>query len=96
MRQQAKPLIIKHKPSRKTKPNAQKASICNGLDADIARGLNDQQVKDHAGAATGDDRLRASSATLQPSPAPHGVNLDVEATRAICQAEVGASRTMHE
>jgi hypothetical protein len=57
MRQQTKPFIIERKPSRKTKPDAQKPSIWGKLDADIAHGLKDQQNQDQAATTTGDDRL---------------------------------------
>lgn len=56
MRQQAKPFIIERKPSRKPKSDAQKPSIWGRLDADIAQGLKDQQVNDHAAATAGADR----------------------------------------
>ena len=56
MRQQAKPFIIERKPSRKPKSDAQKPSIWGRLDADIAQGLKDQQVNDHATATSGADR----------------------------------------
>lgn len=46
MRQQTKPFIIEHKSSRKTKPDTQKPSIWGRLDADIAKGLKDQQDMD--------------------------------------------------
>ncbi|MBD9375453.1 hypothetical protein IB238_22815 [Rhizobium sp. ARZ01] len=57
MRQQTKPFIVEHKPSRKPKPDAQKPSIWGRLDADIAQGLRDQRDMDHAAATGGDDRL---------------------------------------
>lgn len=48
MRQQPKPFIIEHKPSRKPKPDAQKPSIWGRLGADIAQGIKDQQDTDYA------------------------------------------------
>jgi len=56
MRQQTKPFIIERKPSRKSKPDAQKPSIWGRLDADIAEGLKDQRNPEEAVATGGDDR----------------------------------------
>jgi hypothetical protein len=61
MRQQTKPFIVERKPSRKPKPDAAKPSIWGRLDADIARGLQeqlngDQRDTDHAATTGGDDR----------------------------------------
>ena len=54
--QQTKTFIIERKPSRKSKPDAQKPTIWGRLDADIAQGLKDQRDTDHAALTGGDDR----------------------------------------
>ena len=46
MRQQTKPFIIERKPSHKPKSVAAKPSIWGQLDADVAKGLHDQQGRD--------------------------------------------------
>lgn len=56
MRQQTKPFIIEHKPSRKPKPDAQNPSIWGRLDADISQGLKDERDEDHAAATGGGGR----------------------------------------
>ncbi|MBD9638448.1 hypothetical protein IB277_19260 [Ensifer sp. ENS07] len=60
MRQQTKPFIVERKPSGKPKPDAERPSIWERLDADIiAQGLKEPLDTDHAAATGGDGRAQA-------------------------------------